>query len=93
MYGELSKILDILNRGYGCFHVDNSLILISFNMESKSFISKCSGSVVFEERIGRAKKLIKKMLEHMSSKALIGKSLSFIFNIKGYQKPNITCVI
>ena len=37
MYGELSKILDILNSGYGCLHVDNSLILIKFNMESKSF--------------------------------------------------------
>ena len=37
MYGELSKILDILNSGYGCLHVDNSLILINFNMESKSF--------------------------------------------------------
>ena len=37
MYGELSKILDILNSGYGCLHVDNSLILIFFNMKSKSF--------------------------------------------------------
>ena len=37
MYGELSKILDILNSGYGCLHVDNSLFLINFNMESKSF--------------------------------------------------------
>ena len=37
MYGELSKILDILNSGCGCLHVDNSLILINFNMESKSF--------------------------------------------------------
>ena len=37
MYGELSKILDILNSGYGCLHVDNSLILINFNMKSKSF--------------------------------------------------------
>ena len=37
MYGELSKILDIINSGYGCLHVDNSLILIDFNMESKSF--------------------------------------------------------
>ena len=33
MYGELSKIIDILNSGYGCLHIDNSLILISFNME------------------------------------------------------------
>ena len=37
MYGELSKILDILNSGYGCLHVYNGLILINFNMESKSF--------------------------------------------------------
>ena len=37
MYCELSKIFDILNSGYGCLHVDNSLILINFNMESKSF--------------------------------------------------------
>ena len=37
MYGELSKILVILFSGYGCLHVDNSLILINFNMESKSF--------------------------------------------------------
>ena len=37
MYGEFSKILDILNSGYGCLHVDNSLILINFNMEAKSF--------------------------------------------------------
>ena len=36
MYGELSKLLDILNSGYGCLHVDNSLILINFTMESKS---------------------------------------------------------
>ena len=36
MYGELSKILDIVNSGYGCLNVDNSLILINFNMESKS---------------------------------------------------------
>ena len=37
MYGELSKILDILNSGFGCLHVDNSFILINFNMESKPF--------------------------------------------------------
>ena len=37
MHGELSKTLDILNSGYGCLHVDNSLFLINFNMESKSF--------------------------------------------------------
>ena len=37
MYGELCKILDVLNSGYGCLLVDNSLILINFNMESKSF--------------------------------------------------------
>ena len=37
MYVELSKILDTLNSGYGCLHVDNSLTLINFNMESKSF--------------------------------------------------------
>ena len=36
LYGELSKILDILNSGYGCLNVDNSLVLINFNMESKS---------------------------------------------------------
>ena len=36
MYGELSKILVIFFSGYGCLHVDNSLILINFNMESKS---------------------------------------------------------
>ena len=37
MYDELSKILDTINSGYGCLHVDNSLILTNFNMESKSF--------------------------------------------------------
>ena len=37
MYGELSKKLDILNSGSGCLHVDNSLILLNFSMESKSF--------------------------------------------------------
>ena len=37
MYGEFSKLLDILNSGYGCLHVDNSLFLINFTMESKSF--------------------------------------------------------
>ena len=37
MCGELSKILDLLIFGYGCLHVDNSLILINFYMESKSF--------------------------------------------------------
>ena len=37
IYGELSKVLDILNSGYGCLHVDNSLILLNFSMESKSF--------------------------------------------------------
>ena len=36
LYGELSKIFDILNSGYGCLHGDNSLIFINFNMESKS---------------------------------------------------------
>ena len=36
LYGELSKILDILNSGYGCLNVDNSLILLNFNMEAKS---------------------------------------------------------
>ena len=36
LYGVLSKILDILNCGYCCFHVDNSLILINFNVKSKS---------------------------------------------------------
>ena len=36
LYVELSKILDMLNSGYGCFNIDNSLILINFNMESKS---------------------------------------------------------
>ena len=36
LYGELSKILDILHSGYGCLNDDNSLILINFNMESKS---------------------------------------------------------
>ena len=35
LYGEFSKILDILNRGYCCLHVDNSLILINFKVESK----------------------------------------------------------
>ena len=35
LYGELSKILDILNSGYGCLNVDNRLILLNFNMESK----------------------------------------------------------
>ena len=37
MYGELSKMLDILNNGYGRLHVDDSLILIILKMESKSF--------------------------------------------------------
>ena len=37
IYGELSKILDILNSAYCCLHDDNSSILIKFNMESKSF--------------------------------------------------------
>ena len=36
LYGELSKILDILNSGYGFLYVENSLILIKVNMESKS---------------------------------------------------------
>ena len=36
LYGELSRILDVLNSGYGCLSVYNSLILINFNMESKS---------------------------------------------------------
>ena len=30
MYCELSKILDTLNSGYGCLHVDNSLIFDKF---------------------------------------------------------------
>ena len=59
MYGERSKILDILFSAYGCLHVDNSLILINFNMESKSFNKELSCSVVFEERIEQ-KMLIKK---------------------------------
>ena len=36
LYGELSKIIDILNSGYGCLHVDNSLMLLNFNLELKS---------------------------------------------------------
>ena len=36
LYGEFSKILDIINSGYVCLDVDNSLIMINFNMESKS---------------------------------------------------------
>ena len=36
LYGELSKILDILNSCNGCLNVDNSLIFINFDMESKS---------------------------------------------------------
>ena len=36
-YGELPKLLDVLNSGYGCLHVDNNLILINFDTESKSF--------------------------------------------------------
>ena len=36
LYGEHSKIIFILNRGCCCLHVDNSLILINFNVESKS---------------------------------------------------------
>ena len=36
LYGEISKILDILNSGYGCLNVDNRLILIKFNVQSKS---------------------------------------------------------
>ena len=38
LYGELSKILDILNSSYGCLHAHNSLILINFNVELKSSI-------------------------------------------------------
>ena len=37
MYGELSKRFDIIISGNGGLHVDNSLILINFNMLSKSF--------------------------------------------------------
>ena len=37
MYRKFSKIIDILNIGYGCLNGDNSLILINFNMELKSF--------------------------------------------------------
>ena len=36
LYGELFKILDIINSGFGCLNVDNSLIFINFKMESKS---------------------------------------------------------
>ena len=36
LYNELSKILDFLNSGHGSLNVDNSLILINYNMESKS---------------------------------------------------------
>ena len=36
LYCQLSKVLDKLNYGYGCLNVDNSWILIKFNMESKS---------------------------------------------------------
>ena len=36
LYSELYKILDFLNGGYGCLHVDNSLILINFKVDSKS---------------------------------------------------------
>ena len=36
LHSELSKILDIFNSDYACLLVDSSLILISFNMESKS---------------------------------------------------------
>ena len=36
LLGELSKMLDILNSGFGCLHVDNRLILIYFNVESNS---------------------------------------------------------
>ena len=59
MYGELSKMLDILNSGYGCLQVDDSLILIILKMKSKSFNKQFSCSVVFEERIEQ-KKLNKK---------------------------------
>ena len=37
LYGENSEILETFNGGCGCLHVDNSSILINFNMESKSF--------------------------------------------------------
>ena len=58
MYGELSKILDILNSGYGCLHVDNSLILINFIMESKSF-NNCLVLSSFKKDLSE-KKLSKK---------------------------------
>ena len=41
LYAEISKILDILNSGYGSLHVDNSLILINFNVESKHLFNNC----------------------------------------------------
>ena len=31
-YGELSKILDILNSGYGWLHTDNSFLSINRNL-------------------------------------------------------------
>ena len=34
---EHCKILDILKSGSGCLHVEYSLILVNFDMESKSF--------------------------------------------------------
>ena len=34
--GEFFKLLDILNSSCGCLHVDNSLIFVTFKMESKS---------------------------------------------------------
>ena len=39
LYGEISKILDILNIVSGCLHVDNKFLLINFDIESKSFSS------------------------------------------------------
>ena len=53
MYGELSKILDILNSGNGCLHVDNNLILISFNMESKYLINNCLALLSLKKKLSK----------------------------------------
>ena len=58
MYGELSKILEILSIGYGCLHDDNSMILMISNMKSKSVIY----SLIFI--VSNKKKLAKTELKY-----------------------------
>ena len=37
LYGVLSKILDMLKSGYGCLHVDNSLIMFFLKKGIRKF--------------------------------------------------------